>query len=99
MRLRPQQESRSRHPIPPLTSSSRFGIFKEKGATVPDTRTLKTQLDRLAASYDARYLDTDPLGMVHRYSGRADREVAGVIAAALAYGGAGVIRASIERAL
>jgi len=60
-----------------------------------DPAELKICLDRLAAQYDQRYLDTDPLGLVHRYSDPIDVEVAGLIAASLSYGGAGIIRASI----
>lgn len=59
-----------------------------------DTPLLKTCLDRLAADYGPRYLDTDPLGVVHEYADPADIEVAGFVTAAIGYGGAGQIRRS-----
>lgn len=69
-----------------------------KGA-MKDPAELKKCLDRLTAIYDRRYLDTDPLGLVHRYSDPADIEVAGLIAASLSYGGAGIIRSSVTDVL
>lgn len=61
---------------------------------MPDPAILKLCLDRLAADYGPRYLDTDPLGVVHEYTAPEDIEVAGFVTAALAYGGAGQIRSS-----
>ena len=66
---------------------------------MPDTRLLKDRLDRLAASFGPGFLDTDPLGIVHRYCAPEDCEAAGFIAAMLAYGGAAQIRRSVEAAL
>jgi len=66
---------------------------------VPDTRLLKDRLDRLTSSFGPGFLETDPLGIVHRYGAPEDRETAGFIAAMLAYGGAAQIRRSVEAAL
>ena len=60
---------------------------------------LKICLDNLLDSYGREYLDTDPLGIVHRYKNSADIETAGFIASALAFGGAPQIRKSVEKAL
>ena len=60
---------------------------------------LKQSLDRLAAEYGAGYLDSDPVGIVHRYSAPADIEVAGLVASSLGYGGASQIRRSACEAL
>lgn len=64
-----------------------------------DFHKLKKCLDRLFDDYGTRYLDSDPVGLVHRYSSPEDREVAGFIVSALAYGGAGQIRKSAEKIL
>lgn len=64
-----------------------------------DFRTLKHSLDILAEKYGADYLDSDPVGIVHRYESDADKEVAGFIASSLAYGGAQQIRKSVETVL
>ena len=48
---------------------------------------LKLALERLYEKYNRRDLiRTDPLQFVYHYPGRADREIAGFLAAALAYG-------------
>lgn len=60
---------------------------------------LRRELERLRLHYDARYLSSDPLEFPRRYRGSADREVAGLVAASLAYGNVKTIRASLERAL
>jgi len=61
---------------------------------------LKELLDRLYDSYDfAARTDHDPIGLVHRYSSPADIEVAGLIAASLAYGKVTLFRPVIERIL
>jgi len=64
-----------------------------------DSYKLKKCLDRLFDDYGALYLDTDPVGLVHKYTSRLDREVAGFIVSALAYGSATQIRKSAERVL
>ena len=47
--------------------------------------------------YDRRFLDTDPLGLVRRFDDPEDREIAGLLAAGLAYGRVASIRGSLER--
>ena len=44
-----------------------------------DPVTLKACLDKLAVDYDARFINTDPVGLVHRFDDPADIEVAGFI--------------------
>ncbi|MCD6308130.1 MAG: DUF2400 domain-containing protein, partial [Candidatus Latescibacteria bacterium] len=56
--------------------------------------TLKERLDRLADEYRDAYLDTDPVGLVHRYASPEDREVAGLLVSSISYGGAAQIRKS-----
>jgi len=57
---------------------------------------LKTCLDRLTAKYDSRFLNTDPVGIVHRYDSPHDIEIAGFIVSSLAYGSAVQIRKSAD---
>ena len=64
-----------------------------------DTAKLKKCLDILAEDYGARYLDTDPVGLVHKFKAPDDIEVAGFIVSVLAYGNAGQIRKSATRVL
>jgi uncharacterized protein (TIGR02757 family) len=54
-------------------------------------------LETLVGRFDGRFLDTDPVGIVRRFDDPADREVAGLLAAGLAYGRVASIRASLER--
>ncbi|MBI5142312.1 MAG: TIGR02757 family protein [Nitrospirae bacterium] len=61
---------------------------------------LKELLDSLYDSYDfAARIDHDPIGLVHRYSSPADIEVAGLIAASMAYGKVTLFKPVIERIL
>jgi uncharacterized protein (TIGR02757 family) len=60
---------------------------------------LKEHLDRLAASYDRRFLDTDPIRFVHAVKGPEDREVVGLLASGLAFGGIRQILRSVEAVL
>jgi uncharacterized protein (TIGR02757 family) len=60
---------------------------------------LKSSLDRLAFEYGAEYLDSDPVGIVHRYAAPPDIEVAGLIVSTLGYGSAAQIRRSAADAL
>ncbi|MBE9529403.1 MAG: TIGR02757 family protein [Proteobacteria bacterium] len=53
----------------------------------------------LLGAFDARYLQSDPLCFVHRYSKREDQEVVGIIASSLAYGKVAGIKRSVERVL
>jgi uncharacterized protein (TIGR02757 family) len=60
---------------------------------------LKAVLDRAYAEYDARWIEPDPVQFVWRYDRADDREVAGLIASALAYGNVKQIKKSVERVL
>lgn len=60
---------------------------------------LKAVLDRAYAGYDARWMEPDPVQFVWRYERPEDREVAGLIASALAYGNVKQIKKSVERVL
>lgn len=51
-----------------------------------DSQLLKKHLDSLYRKFDIKFLSPDPLELVHRFSSPEDREVAGLIAASLAYG-------------
>ncbi|KPK92591.1 hypothetical protein AMJ80_06500 [bacterium SM23_31] len=64
-----------------------------------DNEYLKRELDILYRTYNKDYLNTDPLMFVHRYSGKENREFAGLISASLAYGNVKQIFASIEQVL
>ncbi|MCE5249529.1 TIGR02757 family protein [bacterium] len=64
-----------------------------------DPAALKACLDSLAADYDARFLDSDPVGLVHRYRFHEDIETAGFIVSVLAFGNAVQIRKSAETVL
>jgi uncharacterized protein (TIGR02757 family) len=64
------------------------------------TRALGPELDRLRAGFDfAAHRATDPVDFVHRYEGADDREVAGLVAALLAFGNVKAIRRSVARVL
>ena len=60
---------------------------------------LRDRLDALSRVYDARFLDSDPVGIVRRFGPAEDREIVGLVAAGLAYGRVASIRASLERVL
>jgi len=60
---------------------------------------LKACLDRLTADYNARFLDSDPVGLVHHYDVPCDIETAGFIVAALAFGNAEQIQKNAAAAL
>ena len=60
---------------------------------------LRRRLDRLYLDFDRRYLETDPLALVHPYRDDADREIAGFIAAGLAFGNVRAIKASVSAVL
>lgn len=57
---------------------------------------LKTILEGLYASRSQTHLANDPLSFCHRYQGREDREIAGLIAASFAYGNVKIIRRNLE---
>lgn len=56
---------------------------------------LKRRLDELVATFDVSTIEPDPLQLVLRYRDPLDQEVAGLIAAAFAYGRADIIVANI----
>jgi uncharacterized protein (TIGR02757 family) len=58
---------------------------------------LKEKLDDLYLSYDASYVNSDPVQFPHRYREAHDREVASFIASALAYGSVATIKKDLER--
>jgi uncharacterized protein (TIGR02757 family) len=62
----------------------------------PVPHSLKDDLERLCRRYDRRFLDSDPVGIVRRFDDPEDREIAGLIAAGLAYGRVASIRAHVE---
>ena len=60
----------------------------------------RKRLDALLAACDAEATrDRDPVGIVHRYQDPRDQEVAGLLAASLAFGNVVAARRSIDRAL
>ena len=60
---------------------------------------LRERLDELVATFDASKISPDPLELVLRYDDPRDQEVAGLIAAAFAYGRAEIIVANIGAVL
>jgi uncharacterized protein (TIGR02757 family) len=58
---------------------------------------LKERLDRLYSSFNCVDSATDPIQLVRRYDDPADREVAGFVASALAFGRVASVLQSIER--
>jgi len=60
---------------------------------------LRDRLDALVATFDVSTITPDPLELVLRYSDPRDQEVAGLIAAAFAYGRADIIVANIGAVL
>lgn len=61
--------------------------------------TLRARLENLDERYRRGFLDSDPVGIVRRYEAPADREIAGLLAAGLAYGRVRSIRQSVDRLL
>ncbi len=62
-------------------------------------RELKRRLDELYRYYDQRFLDPDPLELVRKQRTLADREVVGLVASGLAFGGVVQIKRSIVAVL
>ena len=60
---------------------------------------LKARLDTLVDTFDIRTIEPDPLQLVLRYDDPRDQEVAGLIAAAFAYGRADIIVKNIGAVL
>ena len=61
-----------------------------------ETARLKGVLDALYASRSTQHLANDPLSFCHRFTTPEDREIAGLIAAALAYGNVKIILRNLE---
>jgi uncharacterized protein (TIGR02757 family) len=59
----------------------------------------RSLLDGLARTYTPEFLDTDPLGVVREWDEPGDREIAGLLAAGLAYGRVASIRRSVRSAV
>lgn len=55
---------------------------------------LRARLDALVATFDISTIEPDPLQVVHRFSRPRDQEIAGLIAAAFAYGRASIVVAN-----
>ena len=55
---------------------------------------LRARLDALVATFDISTIEPDPLQLVHRFSKPRDQEIAGLIAAAFAYGRASIVVAN-----
>ena len=64
-----------------------------------DLERLKPALDRLYLDFNRENAAADPIQIVRRYSGAADREIAGFLAAGLAFGRVASVLASIEAVL
>jgi len=58
---------------------------------------LKPKLDLLYRAYNYRYLHSDPVQFVHRFRGKQNREIAGILSAAFAYGNVNQICTSLNR--
>jgi uncharacterized protein (TIGR02757 family) len=60
---------------------------------------LRDRLDELVATFDVSTIEPDPLQLVRRYDDPLDQEVAGILAAAFAYGRADIVVANVGRVL
>ncbi len=60
---------------------------------------LRQRLDALVATFDISTITPDPLELVLRYDDPRDQEVAGLIAAAFAYGRADIVVTNVSRVL
>ncbi|MEO6487660.1 MAG: TIGR02757 family protein [Thermoanaerobaculia bacterium] len=60
---------------------------------------LRERLDELVATFDVSTITPDPLELVLRYRDPLDQEVAGLLAAAFAYGRADIVVANVGRVL
>src|SRR5438067_11898338 len=59
------------------------------------TEMLRERLDALVATFDISTITPDPLELVLRYNDPRDQEVAGLLAAAFAYGRADIVVANV----
>ena len=64
------------------------------GLTAGDVPLVKLRLNQLMNTFGPQNLDSDPLGLVHGYPRREDREVAAFFAAALAFAAASTATAT-----
>ena len=60
---------------------------------------LREKLDALVATFDISTITPDPLELVLRYTNGDDQEIAGIIAAAFAYGRADIVVSNVSRVL
>ena len=60
---------------------------------------LRARLDQLVETFDISTIEPDPLQLVLRYDEQLDQEVAGLLAAAFAYGRAGTVVANVGAVL
>src|SRR5438270_3943298 len=60
---------------------------------------LRQRLDALVATFDVSTIEPDPLQLVLRYDDPRDQEVAGLIAAAFAYGRADIVVRNVGHVL
>ncbi len=68
--------------------------------TTLNIEALRDALDKAVANCDtSARVEQDPVGIVRRFEGPAQRELAGLLASSLAFGNVKSLRASIERAL
>ncbi len=81
-------------PSPPLARLPRSAHRARRRAV--DWPLLKERLDALVRTFDRRFLSPDPIERVRAFRNPDDREVGGLFAAALAYGNAKAIRASLD---
>src|SRR5438552_18047260 len=63
------------------------------------TEMLRERLDALVATFDISTIAPDPLQLVLRYNDPRDQEVAGLLAAAFAYGRADIVVANVGSVL
>ncbi len=66
---------------------------------VRDSNLLGERLDALAAKIDIGMIAPDPLQLVHRYDQPRDQEIAGLLAAAFAYGRADIVVRNVGNVL
>jgi uncharacterized protein (TIGR02757 family) len=83
-----------------MTAPAAAARRRPRGGAPPGRGSLlHRRLESLARAFDAGWIGTDPLSLVRGRRGRDDLEVAGVVAAGLAFGGVAVILASARAAL
>jgi uncharacterized protein (TIGR02757 family) len=86
--------------VRPSTSSGRTASTGSgRTASRAHTNALREQLDRLYHGFNAPNSLVDPIELVRPYARRDDREVAGFIASALAFGNVTAVMASVKAAL